>query len=452
MPVRSVRFCLLATLALGGFAAMLWAARMGRDDDSNARQAQSLDPLAVDLGQDDRKIDPDAGWPQLFGPTHDSISHEEHVLTNWPADGPPVHWDINIGTGYSAPVVWGKRLILLQRVGDEEIVQCLAAETGNELWKFAYPTSYECTFGYSSGPYSTPIISGSHVYTLGAQGQLHCLDLETGNLIWSRNLSQEYQVPQDLFGVGHTPLLEDNRLILNVGGTVDNSGIVALDAQTGKTIWTATDHSAAYATPRAATIHGRRYVFVLTGYGLVSLDPGTGKVHWSIKYHANHEDTVSATSPLVHDDLVFASVYQVGSICLRILPDGKYEELWRHRRKFVSQFNPLVCVDGFVYGWHFYDHGFRCIELASGNLQWKSRSPISRGSHIAVGNRMILLGEFGRLASFDINPQEPIERSMTTEGLLESPCFTSPALHRGLLYVRNEQRLLCLNLRDDTQE
>ena len=139
-----------------------------------------------------------------------------------------------------------------------------------------------------------------------------------------------------------------------------------------------------------------------------------------------------------------------GSVCLRILPDGNYEELWRDRRVLDSQYNNLVCIDGFVYGYPSKWNGgakFRCLELATGDLQWKWPAIIDRGSSLAVDGRFILLGETGHLATLKIDPAEPRPMSMTAEPIIDGPCYTQPALHRGLLYLRSEQKLLCLNLR-----
>jgi len=191
---------------------------------------------------------------------------------------------------------------------------------------------------------------------------------------------------------------------------------------------------------------------VLTAVGLVALDPANGKVQWTIDFHANQPDAVSAASPLVYGDVVLVSVYQAGSLCIRVLPDGKYAELWRNRRNFVSQFNPMICVDGYVYGWHFFDKSLRCIELTTGKLKWTHQSQVCRGTHIAVGDRMILFGEYGELACIDINPENVVERAMTASSLMTSPCFSSPALYEGRLFLRNEHELICLDLHKRTAE
>ena len=132
----------------------------------------------------------------------------------------------------------------------------------------------------------------------GAQGRLHCLTLNDGRLIWSRPLNDEYAVEAGMFPVASSPLLDGERLILNVGGRHTEAGIVALDKHTGRTLWTATGDGASCATPRAAAMHGRHYVFVWTSENLVALDSATGHEWWSIHFRPNHPDTINATSPV----------------------------------------------------------------------------------------------------------------------------------------------------------
>jgi outer membrane protein assembly factor BamB len=407
-------------------------------------------PPTFPVMSDPLRPDPEDGWPALFGPYHTSISPETNLVLQWPAAGPPEKWRRRIGQGYGAPVVLGTRLVVFHRLGDQEIVECLEAETGDTLWAFRYPTAYECPVAYSSGPYSTPVLEQGRVYAWGAEGELHCLSLEDGTEIWGRSLNDEYHPEEGLFPVASSPLLDVDRLILNVGGKTAGAGMIALDKGTGETLWTASDHARSCATPRAATIHGRRYIFAFTNEGLLSLDPETGSIWWSIPFRPRNPEKINATSPLIHHDLVLASAYSLGSLCVRVLPHGGYEELWRDGRVLDSQYNNLVCVDGYVYGFSAVDkrRSFRCVDLLTGQLQWKFSSRwLGRGASIAVDGQFILLGEAGHLGSMVISPREPLARSATDEPLIEGPCYTAPALHRGLLYLRNQDTVVCLSLR-----
>lgn len=393
-------------------------------------------------------------WPALFGPTNDSrvAGPETNLELDWSDEGPPAKWRKPVGTGYSSPIVCDGKLILLSRIGDEEILECRNAETGESLWEFRGPTTFQNGYDrYSSGPYSTPVADGERVYAVGAEGRFHCVDLQSGEPLWSRFLTEEYDVPEGAWPVSGSPLLEGDLLIVNLGGRDQGAGILALKKVTGETAWTATDHGAGLATPRAAEIHGSRYVFVLTLDGLVCLSPATGDVHWIEEFGANHPEKINSTSPLIWGDRVLISAFAKGSLCLRVLPDGGREKVWETRRELQVQYSPLIGWDGYVYAFHSRNKTLRCVDLRDGEIQWEWPEPgqdgVSRGTAIAIGDRLVLLGEYGYLAALDANPKAPVLRSLTAQPVLKPDCFSSPALANGLMYLRNEQEVVCFDLR-----
>ena len=177
-----------------------------------------------------------ADWPQLLGPRADGTSTETGLLAAWPNSGPKVVWKKKIGTGYSAPSIRNSRLIVFHRIGNEEIVEALDAQTAKPLWKHAYSTRYRDPFGYNNGPRCTPLLTTNHCFTFGAEGVLLCLDMKTGKPVWQRKTAEEFQVPEAFFGIGASPVLEGDLLIVMVGGQ-PNSTMVAFNKDTGKTVW-----------------------------------------------------------------------------------------------------------------------------------------------------------------------------------------------------------------------
>jgi outer membrane protein assembly factor BamB len=408
------------------------------------------------------------GWPNLFGPQHNSISTERGINPAWSEAGPSVVWRASIGEGYSSPVAEGADVVVFHRPlndpsaaaqadlqpgeanhGPDEVVTCLDAATGGLRWEFRHPTSFRCSTHYSSGPYSTPVIARDFVYACGTEGNLYCLNRMDGALIWQRELWTDYRLQQHgHFPVTGSPLLWKDRLILNLGASDAGAGIIAIDAVTGATLWQATDHKASYATPCAATIHGLDFVFGFTEAGLVALDPSTGKEYWQVKFRANNPEFVNATSPIVYRNIVFTSGHAVGNLCLQILPDGSYKELWRDkRRNFDSQYNPLACIDGSVYGFAALDDTFRCIDLLTGEIRWKGLREIDRGAMIAADGHFLIVGTQGHLASVRIDSRKFQVVSQTKQPVIAGPAYSLPALHRGLLYLRNERELVALDVR-----
>src|SRR5437667_6516264 len=253
-------------------------------------------------------------WPQFLGPHRNGTSDQTGLLDRWPTNGVPIRWEKQIGTGYSAPPVKGDRLVLHHRAGEEEIVECLDAARGESRWRYAYASQFVDPYGYNNGPRCTPLLTADRAYTFGAEGKLLCLELGTGKLLWQHDTGKEWDVPPAFFGVGSSPILEGDLLLVMVGGQ-PNCGMVAFDAKTGKTVWENVgeknwqgapmigwpgepkvewkprDKQASYSTPVAATVNGRRQIFCLMRQGVVSLDPTNGNVHSSFWFRSRAEES-----------------------------------------------------------------------------------------------------------------------------------------------------------------
>ncbi len=408
----------------------------------------TLDDLApIEVGEVDRAapVELMEGWPRLFGPQSDSIVPANRAETlGWNGSTPEVVWRKSIGAGYSSPVIAEQKAVVLHRTGDEELTSVFDLVTGDVIWERRDPTSYVCPNPpHSSGPYSTPLILNGRVYVQSAEGMLRCLDFANGETIWERNLSEEYKVPENVFAVGHTLAVYKDMLILNIGGEPE-AGVIAVDQQSGETRWTSTTHTASYATPQLATIHGKSFCFVLAADSAMSLNPDTGAEDWSFPFKAIAEDFVNATSPVVYGDVVIFTAYQAGTKYLRILPDRGYEEIRQDKRTLVSQFNPLTCRDGYLYGWHFFDKSFRCVDLASGELLWKYNGRLGRGTHVISGDSILLYGESGKISVISTNPHELTELKEPTEPLLAEPAFSAPAISNGYVLLKNEEEVVCI--------
>jgi outer membrane protein assembly factor BamB len=424
-------------------------------------------------------------WARFLGPHGNGISDETGLLDKWPSNGPPILWDKSIGTGYGAPAVLGNRLVFHHRIGGDEIVECAEADTGKTLWQYKYSSQFIDPYGYNNGPRSSPVLSSNFCYAFGAEGKLLCLELQTGKLVWQRDTGKDFNVPEAFFGVGSTPLLEDGRLIVMAGGQ-PNAGVVALDAATGKTLWESVgaknwegvpmsgwpgqrtvhwqpwEKQASYSSPVAATIHGRRQILCLTRQGLVSLDPATGAVNFSFWFRATVSESVNAMSPVVVDDMIFISgaYYKVGSVLLRVKPDNKsVEEIWRGTSMELHWTTPIY-LEGYLYafsGRNEPDACMRCIEFKTGKLMWDvderwawhgtGTPPVyGRGSFILADGKLIAIGEGGILGLFKPNPKQPEEICRFQFPQLHHPCWAGPVLSHKRLYLRSEDRLVCVNL------
>jgi len=386
-----------------------------------------------------------ADWPQFLGPDRNGVSRETGLLTSWPEKGPPLLWEKSIGEGYSGPVVAGDKVILFHRLGNEDVVECLDAGTGRELWKFAYPTEYVDDFGKGNGPRSTPFVGGERVYTLGAQGELHALDLRTGKKVWHHDLAQEYSAAKNFFGIGTSPLLEGDLLLVNAGPP--GGGVLAFHKETGKEVRRAKCEPASYSSPVAATINGTRHVFFFTMSGLVSLNPKTGDIRFRKPWRARIRASVTAATPLVIKDQVFISAsYGTGAVLLRV-HDNDVEEIWKSDAAMSNHYNTCIHKAGFLYGCDGrQEEGarLRCIELATGKVRW-TKEGFGCANMILAENHLLTLSEHGDLLLLEANPDE--YKELARVHVLDKPCRAPLALADGRLYARNDNKLICWNLK-----
>jgi outer membrane protein assembly factor BamB len=390
---------------------------------------------------------PAADWPQLFGPTHDGVCAETNLALPWPKDGPRIAWERAVGAGFSGPVVAGERLILFHRVDDNEVVECLNPATGKGRWKYSYATAYRDDFGFDEGPRATPVIAGEQVFTLGAEGVLHALDLEKGQKQWSHRLNDEYKVRKGFFGVATSPLVEGDLVVVNVGGREQKAGIVAFDRKTGKEIWRATDHEASYSSPTAATIDGVRHLLLFTREGLVSLDPQNGAVRFSKHWRARINASVNAATPLVLDGHVFVSTsYSTGAFVAKVKANG-LEELWSNDESLSNHYNTSVRVGDYLFGLDGRQESgveLRCVEWKTGKVRW-GQPRFGCATLVHVGEQLLALTELGELVLFDATPAAYRERARAK--ILDKPTRAAFAIADGRLFARDEKQLRAIDLR-----
>ncbi|MFN0066128.1 MAG: PQQ-binding-like beta-propeller repeat protein [Limisphaerales bacterium] len=426
-----------------------------------------------------------ADWPRFLGPAGDATSPETNLIARLPTNGPAVVWEREVGTGYSAPSVLGGQLVLHHRRGEEEIAESFDAATGRPGWRWAAPTAFVDPYGYNNGPRCTPLLTSNRVFTFGAEGRLACLDRATGRLIWQRGTAKEFEIPEAFFGVGSTPLLEDGRLIVMLGGQ-PNSGVAAFDPESGKTLWQSVgaanwegqpmlgwpgeapvrwqrwEKQASYASPVAATFHGRRHVLCLLRQGLVSVDPATGAVNFSFWFRARVNESVNAANPVVQGEFILlsAAYYRIGSVLLRVRPDGRgVDEVWRGTSLEAHWATPILHA-GTLYafsGRNEPDASLRAVDFTTGRLLWERaerwaprsspQPPVfGRGSLILADGRLIALGEGGLLGLFEPSREKAVELGRWQVPTLRYACWAGPVLADGRLYLRSEDRLVCLEL------
>jgi outer membrane protein assembly factor BamB len=385
-------------------------------------------------------------WPQFLGPERTGVYGGPPLAASWPADGPKVVWRKQIGAGFAGPVVVGTRVILFHRVGNEEVVEALDARTGNGVWRYAYPTAYRDDFGFDEGPRAAPVVVDGVVYTFGAEGQLHAVDLAKGTRLWSDDTRASFKVPKGFFGAAGSPLVEGGRVIANIGG--EKAGVVAFDAKKGNVLWRATSDAASYSSGIGATFGGKRLAVFLTRDSLLGLDPANGAVQFQLRWRARQAASVNAATPVIAGDLIFVSAeYGPGAGVFRV-NGTMLTELWASDEVLSNHYATSVQRNGILYGFHGrqeFGPSLRAVDMRTGMVKW-SQDQFRAGSMLLAGDRLVVLRESGELMLAPASPDgfKPQARAQILRGGVARPY---PALADGILYARNENTLVAVDLR-----
>ncbi len=376
-------------------------------------------------------------WPQILGPQRNGTAVDERPLKAWPAEGPPVNWSFPIGSGYAGPAVVGDRVIVFHRVGEIERVEAIELATGKSAWTADFPATYSGGYNSDTGPRCVPLVTGDRVVVFGAAGHLHAVKFSDGTPLWSRDTQADYPGPGSYFGAGSTPIVADNKVLLNVGGR--DAGLVAFDLQTGKTVWKQTDERASYSSPTAARIDGQSQVIFVTRMHAMGIDPATGKELFRFPFGARGP-TVNAASPLVFDDRLFVSAaYGVGGHLAKLTRNSAVQ-VWANDTTMSSQYSTCVHHDGHLYGTHgredFANGELRCIEANTGQVKWTA--PGFGVAHtILVGDHLLLWTNQGRLV---LAPASPVGYQPLASAQLSNQITRAlPAYSNGRFLFRDNQ-------------
>ncbi len=406
-------------------------------------------------------------WPQWRGARRDGIWREAGIVEQFAGGTIPLRWTAPIGAGYSGPTVAAGRVYVMDFVKERssERVLCLDWRTGKVLWEVAYACSY-ADFTYEAGPRASVTIHDGRAYALGAAGHLHCLDAETGAVLWRRDLRAEYRIRMPRWGIAAHPLIEGEVMITQIGGAGE-ACVVAFDRKTGEERWKGFPDEASYAPPIAIEQAGRRLVVLALGYRLVAVDPATGALQWS---HDQPKSSwpIAIPAPAVHGDLMFFCTAHAGSYLYRLAADRPaVDVVWeRGRRPRTDDTlspvipDPLV-MNGLVIGVQT-DGELRCLDLMTGKRQWETLAPMPKAWHATLhlvragesGDRAWIFTEQGNLilARLDAAGYHELTRGKLLEPTLEqgprgrAVTWAHPAFAYRHIFARSDRELVCADL------
>lgn len=393
-----------------------------------------------------------ATWPEWRGLSRDGISNERGWRKSFDGGTPPQLWRTQVGLGMSSPVVANGRLITLGNDGkDNDFVIALDAANGTELWRYTYPcatTSHEMPI-VPSGPGSTPTLAEGKVYTVSREGEVICLDAASGQLVWRRNMVKELGGKRPVYGYSQSPLIDNGRVILDVGSEKDATGsTVAVDAKTGELIWKAGSGEAGYSSARIFERDGRRLVAMFKGEALDVLDPANGKVLWS--YRTTSRDFTNAATPALVGHRILVSntgTDQAALLDWDLQPEANAHPSWQ-QKQFALLFNSAIPYKNSLFAFNEKRRGhdeFTCVDAASGESRWVSGA-VPTSTFILADDHWVFLTRGGEIVIAEAGLDEP--KITARFKAVEGKCYATPTLAGGRLYARsNDGEIAAFDIR-----
>jgi outer membrane protein assembly factor BamB len=385
-------------------------------------------------------------WPCWRGPNFDGVCRETAWLKSWPEKGPPVLWKVPLAGGYSSfAVAHGRLYTQTCQNKKQEIVLCLDAGTGQELWRFIYDCDYDryVTLGerYDTGPRATPAVDGDRVYTIGTTGLVHCLNAETGRLIWQHDLLKIGNCKCPHHGYCSSPLIVGDLLIVHPGGSAGKS-LAAINKTDGTIIWQALDDPISYSSPIRVDWDGVPQVVFFTGTSAVGVAPKDGKLLWRHAFE-EIEHQVHCATPIHSNGQVFiSSNFTSRGSLLQLKKESNPDLVWQ-TSDMRNHFLNSVLYEGYLYG--FTGPRLRCVDLRTGKMVWE-KTGIGRGSILVADGHLLILCDRGELILAEASPARYQEKARCKP--LQGPALTVPVLVGGRLYLRDEKTLVALDVRE----
>ena len=383
-------------------------------------------------------------WPQWRGPDRNGISKETGLLSQWPRSGPPVAWSAAmLGAGYGSISVQGDRVYVQGMRNRQSVVSTLNRADGKLVWVRILGPAGDNDRG--PGPRSTPTIDGDRVYVLSETGDLACLRVADGSVIWQRNILKEFRGDNPYWLLSESPLIDGNNVIVTPGGR--GAGVVALDKMSGKTVWASKELSdgAGYSSPIIADVGGVRTIMTFTADAGVGVRASDGKLMWRNTTAAN--GTANIATPVYSDGKVFfTSSYGAGAALLGLRAAGnevRAQEIYS-TRDMKNHHGGVVLVNGYIYG--FNDSILTCLEFASGKMVWRDRS-VGKGAVTYADGHLYILSEDNIVGLVEATPAGYREKgrfSIADQGL---PSWAHPVVSGGRLYIRNQGTLTGYDVR-----
>jgi outer membrane protein assembly factor BamB len=410
-----------------------------------ARQAQAR---PAELPAIDVTVNPRRDFPRYRGKNADGTFPGR----NLPAEGLEAllrrAWQHPCGGGYSGFAVAGNVLVTAEQRGGNEAVVCYDQDTALQRWAYEYPALFSEKMG-GDGPRATPTIADGDVYSLGATGELVCLDGKTGELHWKVNILEDNKAKNLDWGMAGSPLVLGDKVIVTPG--IDEAAnakqaVAAYDRKTGKRLWAAGEHKAGYSSPQRAELLGVEQVLVFDSAGLAGLDPADGRELWRFPWKSAMDMNIIQPVVIGNDRVFISSGVSEGGAMLRLGRPGdgwKAEELWRNR-SLCSGFSNPIAHKGFIYGLSNQPGPLVCLDQETGQRRWRE-GRFGSGQLLLVGENLVVFSETGEMVVVKADPEgyQELVRKKVSE---HRKNWNTPAFAPDQFFLRNHTDMVCVDV------
>lgn len=386
-----------------------------------------------------------ADWPQFRGPERTGLSKETGLLKSWGTSSPKLAWKATgLGEGHTTISVAKGKIFGMGLMGEDEKVWALDEKTGKPLWSTKIATKIELQGRQGGlGSRATPTVEGNFLYTVGVAGDVVCLKVSDGSLVWRKSLVTDFGGQVPVWGYSESPLIDGDKLIVTPGG---QNAMVALNKRTGETIWKSPlRNRVSYSSALTATIAGKKQYIQFLGSGVFGLSAEDGKPIWSYTNPGGGEwRDINCSMPVYRDGLVFAATaYQKGGGLVKPA-EGPAQELY-FLREMQNHHGGMVLVGDHLYGTG--NNSLMCVEFATGKIVWESRSP-GKGSITYADGMLYCRGERGTITLVEANPKEYIQKGQFEQpDRTREPAWAYPVVANGKLYIHDQDTLLCYEVK-----
>lgn len=377
-------------------------------------------------------------WSLWRGPGQNGMSSETQWNQDWKRNPPKLMWKKDIGRGYATVTKYRGMSYSAGNAGGEDTVWCFDSVTGKVIWK----RSFDQRSGSYAGPRVTPQVYMDRLFFITRSAEVYCLNPETGELYWSKDLRRTDRADVPMFGYACHPVFRNDVFYLEIGAS--NGAVAAFRVEDGESVWKSGDGATGYSTPNLWNNGEFDELIVHGGESLSAFRADNGRQLWSVPWRVYYQCV--GARPLVHNGKVFvSSAYRMGS-ALYEAGGGRVKKRWSDK-DFSLHFNAAVYDKGYLYAVHGEKYGdpyLRCVEFETGKTMW-SRGGYGKGSVILADGKLIVQCEDGQVALVEATHEEA--RELGRFKAVDGTCWNVPVLTNSRLYSKSHDgEIACFDL------